>query len=51
MDICNPKAGEVVVVSGAAGAVGSVVGQIAKILVRFVVFFNGLNLEALYAIV
>jgi NADPH:quinone reductase len=31
LDICNPKAGETVVVSGAAGAVGSVVGQIAKI--------------------
>jgi NADPH:quinone reductase len=31
LDICQPKAGETVVVSGAAGAVGSVVGQIAKI--------------------
>lgn len=31
LDICAPKKGEVVVVSGAAGAVGSVVGQIAKI--------------------
>jgi len=31
LDICNPKAGETVVVSGAAGAVGIVVGQIAKI--------------------
>lgn len=31
VDICNPQAGETVVVSGAAGAVGSVVGQIAKI--------------------
>jgi NADPH-dependent curcumin reductase CurA len=31
LDVCNPKAGETVVVSGAAGAVGSVVGQIAKI--------------------
>lgn len=31
MDIGNPKAGETVVVSGAAGAVGSIVGQIAKI--------------------
>lgn len=30
--ICKPKAGETVVVSGAAGAVGVVVGQIAKIL-------------------
>lgn len=31
LDICQPKAGEVVVVSGAAGGVGTLVGQIAKI--------------------
>ncbi|MDL4843205.1 NADP-dependent oxidoreductase [Aquibacillus rhizosphaerae] len=31
LDIGKPKAGETVVISGAAGAVGSVVGQIAKI--------------------
>jgi NADPH-dependent curcumin reductase CurA len=31
LDIGQPKAGETVVVSGAAGAVGSIVGQIAKI--------------------
>lgn len=31
LDIGQPKAGETVVVSGAAGAVGQVVGQIAKI--------------------
>ncbi|XP_071510205.1 prostaglandin reductase 1-like [Diadema antillarum] len=31
LDICTPKEGEIVLVSGAAGAVGSVVGQIAKI--------------------
>lgn len=31
LEICLPKAGETVVVSGAAGAVGSLVGQIAKI--------------------
>jgi len=31
LDLCNPKPGETVVVSGAAGAVGSIVGQIAKI--------------------
>ena len=31
MEICNPKAGETLVVSGAAGAVGSHVGQIGKI--------------------
>ena len=31
LDIGQPKPGETVVVSGAAGAVGSIVGQIAKI--------------------
>jgi NADPH:quinone reductase len=31
LDICKPQAGETVVVSGAAGAVGSLVGQISKI--------------------
>jgi leukotriene B4 12-hydroxydehydrogenase/15-oxo-prostaglandin 13-reductase len=31
LDICQPKAGETVVVSGAAGAVGMIVGQLAKI--------------------
>src|SRR5882672_6955619 len=31
LDICQPKAGETVVVSAASGAVGSVVGQIAKL--------------------
>ena len=30
LELCQPKAGETVVVSGAAGAVGSLVGQIAK---------------------
>ncbi len=32
LDICKPQPGETVVVSGAAGAVGSLVGQIAKII-------------------
>jgi leukotriene B4 12-hydroxydehydrogenase/15-oxo-prostaglandin 13-reductase len=31
LDICQPQAGETVVVSGAAGAVGLIVGQLAKI--------------------
>jgi NADPH-dependent curcumin reductase len=31
LDICQPKAGETVVVSAASGAVGSVVGQIARL--------------------
>lgn len=33
-ELCKPKHGDTVVVSGAAGAVGSHVGQIAKILGR-----------------
>ena len=32
LELCQPKAGETVVVSAAAGAVGSAVGQIAKIV-------------------
>lgn len=31
LDICKPQEGETVVITGAAGAVGSLVGQIAKI--------------------
>ncbi|KAJ8959358.1 hypothetical protein NQ318_022044 [Aromia moschata] len=31
LEICKPKAGNTVIVTGAAGAVGSIVGQIAKI--------------------
>ncbi len=31
LDICHPSPGETVVISGAAGAVGSLVGQIARI--------------------
>jgi NADPH-dependent curcumin reductase CurA len=31
LDVCDPQRGETVVVSGAAGAVGTLVGQIAKI--------------------
>nr|CAD7458843.1 unnamed protein product [Timema tahoe] len=34
LEICRPQPGEVVVVSGAAGAVGSLVGQIAKLKVE-----------------
>jgi NADPH-dependent curcumin reductase CurA len=32
LDVCDPKPGDTVVVSGAAGAVGQVVGQIAKLM-------------------
>uniref|UniRef100_A0A2A4J210 Prostaglandin reductase 1 n=1 Tax=Heliothis virescens TaxID=7102 RepID=A0A2A4J210_HELVI len=41
LDVCEPKAGETVVVTGAAGAVGSIVGQIAKIKGCRVIGFAG----------
>ncbi|XP_021912964.1 prostaglandin reductase 1-like isoform X3 [Zootermopsis nevadensis] len=41
LEICDPKPGEVVVVSGAAGAVGSHVGQIARIKGCKVIGFTG----------
>lgn len=41
IDICHPQSGETVVVSGAAGAVGMIVGQIAKILGCHVVGIAG----------
>jgi len=41
LELCSPKPGETVVVSGAAGAVGSVVGQIAKIKGCKVIGFAG----------
>lgn len=46
MDICEPRPGETFVVSGAAGAVGSVVGQIAKSLGCYVVGVAGSDEKA-----
>lgn len=48
MDIGQPKEGETVVVSGAAGAVGSVVGQIAKIKGAHVVGIAGSDEKGKY---
>jgi NADPH-dependent curcumin reductase CurA len=50
IDICHPKAGETVVVSGAAGAVGSVVGQIAKILGCRVIGIAGTDAKIRYLV-
>lgn len=41
LNICQPKAGDVVVVTGAGGAVGSLVGQIAKLKECVVIGFTG----------
>lgn len=40
-DICKPKPGEVVVITGAGGAVGSLVGQLAKLKGCQVIGFAG----------
>lgn len=41
LEICKPKSGEVLVVTGAAGAVGNMVGQIGKIKGCTVIGFAG----------
>ncbi len=50
LDIARPKPGETVVVSGAAGAVGSVVGQIAKIMGCRVVGIAGTDAKINYMV-
>ncbi len=50
LDIGNPKAGETVVVAAATGAVGSVVGQIAKLKGCHVVGFAGGASKCRYAV-
>ncbi|HXG66078.1 MAG TPA: NADP-dependent oxidoreductase [Blastocatellia bacterium] len=50
LDICHPQPGETVVVSGAAGAVGMLVGQIAKIKGCYVVGIAGTDEKVNYLI-
>ena len=48
LELCNPKAGETLVVNAAAGAVGSAVGQIGKIKGMRVVGFAGSDEKVAY---
>jgi NADPH-dependent curcumin reductase CurA len=50
LDIGKPRQGETVVVSGAAGAVGTIVGQIAKIHGCRVVGIAGSNKKTIYLV-
>lgn len=50
MEICEPKAGETVVVDAASGAVGSVVGQLAKSLGCHVVGIAGGSAKCAYVV-
>jgi NADPH-dependent curcumin reductase CurA len=50
LDVGKPKPGETVVVSGAAGAVGTIVGQIAKIHGCHVVGITGSDIKTKYLI-
>ena len=42
MEVCLPKEGDTVVINGAAGSVGSIVGQIAKL--------NGCKVVGMYGL-
>ena len=48
LEVCQPKAGETLVVNAAAGAVGSAVGQIGKIKGLRVVGFAGSDEKVAY---
>ena len=43
LDICKPNKGETVMVNACTGAVGSIVGQIAKIKVNYCCFSDRVN--------
>ncbi|KAF5307607.1 hypothetical protein FQR65_LT06763 [Abscondita terminalis] len=49
-DICKPKSGETVVISGAAGAVGAIVGQTAKIKGCKVIGITGSEIKGKYLV-
>ncbi|XP_078000329.1 prostaglandin reductase 1-like [Glandiceps talaboti] len=48
LDVCKPKEGETLVVNGAAGAVGSLVGQIGKLKGCRVIGFAGTDAKVNY---
>jgi NADPH-dependent curcumin reductase CurA len=50
LDICHPKAGETVVVSGAAGAVGMLVGQLARLMGCRVVGITGSDAKVAFLV-
>jgi NADPH:quinone reductase len=50
LDVCHPKAGQTVVVSGAAGAVGTLVGQLAGIMGCRVVGVAGSDSKVAYLV-
>merc|ERR1712223_1272256 len=50
LEICKPKSGETVVINGAAGAVGSLVGQLAKLAGCHVIGFAGSDEKCQYLI-
>ncbi len=50
LEVCKPKPGETIVVSAASGAVGSIVGQIAKLMGCKVIGIAGSNEKVKYCL-